>query len=215
MKGLSRRRKGAVRDARIIAIAVEGEETGEEFRYFSRLRELLVNDHRFIVELLPTPADTHESSPDAVIRRLDAYASVNALKPEIDALWLVFDIDAWPEAMLGSVAQLALQKRYRLAISNPCFELWLLLHLETLDLEPSSWPDNPRKRSQEAKRLVSQHRQEIAIESLTPSMVHRAAIRTERLLPPAPPGQRWPSFPGTHVHLIIFELRDAQLLPTG
>lgn len=213
MKGLHRRRRGVARDARIIAIALEGEEKGEEFRYFTRLRELLVNDHRFIVELLPTPADTHQSSPQAVIRRLDEHATSNGLSPEIDVLWLVFDIDAWPEAMLSNVAQLATQKRYRLGISNPCFELWLLLHFDELDLEISKWPENPRARSQEAKRLLSRCRQQGLAQ--THSALDNAVARAAQLLRSTPPGQRWPSFPGTYVHTVITDLREARLLPTA
>jgi hypothetical protein len=214
VKGLHRRRRGAVRDARIIAIALEGEEAGEEFRYFSRLREVMSNGRRFIVELLPTPVDTHESSPEAVIRRLDEYVSVNALRPEIDALWLVFDIDTWPEAMLSNVTQLASQKRYRLGISNPCFELWLLLHFSGVDPDGFDWPDNPRKRSQEAKQWLAQARSR-GQASLQPTLssLRDAVARAERLVLVDHRLERWPSFPGTHVHMIVLNLREAQLLP--
>lgn len=214
MKGLSRRRSGSVRDARIIAIALEGEQTGEEFRYFSCIRERSSNNRRFIIELLPTPSDTHQSSPDAVIRRLDAYATATALEPEIDILWLVFDVDTWPAAMLGDVAQSAAQKRYRLGVSNPCFELWLLLHFDAVDLEPSRWPENPRKRSHETKQRLSRHRQEHGPLDTFPTAWHQAMLRAEQLAHATPRGQRWPSFPGTHVHLILRNLQTARLLPT-
>lgn len=213
MKGLRQRRRGVVRDARTIALALEGEEVGEEFRYFDRIREHTSNNRRFIIELLPTPSDTHQSSPDAVIERLDAYVLANALEPEIDVLWLVIDVDAWPEAMLSRVAQRATQKRYRLGISNPCFELWLLLHFEAVDLDASRWPDPPR-RSQEAKRLLSRSRSEHGARETDFSTAFQAMIRAEQLLQATPPGQRWPSFPGTHVHMILDDLRSAKLLPT-
>ncbi len=213
MRGLSRRRRGAVRDARIIAIALEGERSGEEFRYFNWLRERLVNDHRFVVELLPTPSDTHESSPDAVIRRLDGHVSTHGLSPEIDLLWLVFDIDTWPLAMLSRVAQVATQKRYRLGISNPCFELWLLLHFDDVELDVVAWPENARERSRETKRLLSLSRQEVGPRDATLEALHQATLRAEQLMTATPAGQRWPTFPGTQVHAIIADLRSAQLLP--
>ena len=212
MRGLRQRRKGMVRDARTIALALEGEEVGEEFRYFDRIREHTSNNRRFIIELLPTPADTHQSSPDAVIERLNAYVVANALEPEIDVLWLVIDVDAWREAMLASVAQRAAQKGYRLGISNPCFELWLLLHFDAVDLEPSRWPDAPR-RSQEAKRRLSQSRREHGARDTLFSAASQAMLRAEDLLQATPPGQRWPSFPGTHVHMLLDDLRSAKLLP--
>jgi hypothetical protein len=212
VKGLRQRRKGVVRDARTIALALEGEEVGEEFRYFDRIRASTSNNRRFIIELLPTPSDTHQSSPDAVIDRLDAYVAANALEPEIDILWLVIDVDAWPEAMLGNVAQRTAQKRYRLGISNPCFELWLLLHFDAVELEPSCWPDAPR-RSQEAKRRLSHSRREHGARDALLSAAFQAMLRAEQLIRATPPGQRWPSFPGTHVHMILDDLRNAKLLP--
>lgn len=215
MKGLSRHRRRAARDARIIVLALEGELSGEEFRYFNWLRARLVNDHRFFVELLPTPSDTHQSSPDAVIRRLDDHVSVHDLQPEIDLLWLVFDIDTWPPAMRSRVAQLATQKHYGLGISNPCFELWLLLHCDDVELEVIAWPENARERSREAKRLLSLHRQhqQHGRQESTLEALHQATVRAEQLMTATPAGQRWPSFPGTHVHAIIADLRNAQLLP--
>lgn len=215
MKGLRRRRRGAVRDARIIALALEGEQTGEEFRYFSHLREQLPNNRRFIIELLPTSADTHRSSPDAVIHRLDEHASTNALNPEFDELWMVFDIDTWPEPLLSRVARTARQKRYRLALSNPCFELWLLLHFDPLELEQITWPDNSAKRSREAKRLLARCRGDLGPQDSSLSAIRRATARAERLAADESPESRWPSFPGTDVHTIIIHLQRAQLLPPG
>ena len=111
------------------------------------------------------------------------------------------------------MAQAATQKRYRLGLSTPCFELWLLLHFDALELDGVVWPENPTKRSQEAKRLLTQHRQEHGSHEPTLAALHRATTRAEQLMTTTPPGQRWPSFPGTHVHAIITDLRDAQLLP--
>lgn len=42
-----------------------------------------------------------------------------------DETWCVFDAD---EFELGSVAARAAEAGIRLAVSNPCFELWLVLH---------------------------------------------------------------------------------------
>lgn len=47
-----------------------------------------------------------------------------------DATWVVFDAEERPdEAMLRALRQKAGQHEIRLAWSNPCFEVWLLLHL--------------------------------------------------------------------------------------
>lgn len=48
---------------------------------------------------------------------------------EYDAVWCVFDVDD-QAAHLTDARQLALRSSVSLAISNPCFELWLLLHFQ-------------------------------------------------------------------------------------
>lgn len=49
--------------------------------------------------------------------------------PEVDECWCVFDVE-WPRnhPNLSAAVALAEENGIRLAISNPCFELWLILH---------------------------------------------------------------------------------------
>ncbi|MFF3852975.1 RloB family protein [Micromonospora sp. NPDC002575] len=48
---------------------------------------------------------------------------------EVDECWCVFDVE-WPQnhPYLDEAVRLAARHGIRLAISNPCFELWLILH---------------------------------------------------------------------------------------
>lgn len=50
---------------------------------------------------------------------------------EIDEFWCVFDVE-WPtnHAHLSRAVAKARDNEVEVAISNPCFELWLILHLE-------------------------------------------------------------------------------------
>jgi hypothetical protein len=50
---------------------------------------------------------------------------------EVDECWCVFDVE-WPKnhPNLAQALQLAKDHGIRLAVSNPCFELWLILHFE-------------------------------------------------------------------------------------
>lgn len=112
------------RDARLVVIATEGAVT--EKAYF----EGLVSadgypNSKVHVEVLETHAG--HSAPHKVIARLNAFRRAYRLDHE-DQLWLVIDKDRWPDAQLAVVAQQSHQKGYRLALSNPCFELWLWLH---------------------------------------------------------------------------------------
>jgi hypothetical protein len=67
---------------------------------------------------------------------------------EIDEFWCVFDVE-WPTNHPGLVDAVleAEQNGVKLAVSNPCFELWLILHFQ----DHGSWLDNT-----EARRLRRQ-----------------------------------------------------------
>ena len=58
---------------------------------------------------------------------------------EIDEFWCVFDVE-WPvnHPNLAEAIALAETNDVKLAISNPCFEVWLVLHLQ----EHGAWLDN-------------------------------------------------------------------------
>jgi len=67
---------------------------------------------------------------------------------EIDEFWCVFDVE-WPRNHPG-LGEAVLQARangIKLAVSNPCFELWLILHFQG----QAAWLDN-----NEARRLRRQ-----------------------------------------------------------
>ncbi|NJP30622.1 RloB family protein [Micromonospora thermarum] len=58
-------------------------------------------------------------------------AAARSEDDEVDECWCVFDVE-WPQnhPRLAEAIRLATVHNIRLAISNPCFELWLTLHFE-------------------------------------------------------------------------------------
>jgi RloB-like protein len=62
---------------------------------------------------------------------------------EIDEFWCVFDVE-WPKNHPGllEAVQQAHANGIHLAISNPCFELWLILHFQ----DHTAWLDNNQAR---------------------------------------------------------------------
>ncbi len=106
-----------LRDSRLIIIAAEGRET--EKQYFDQF-----HDTRIQVKVMPTGED-NQSSPQHVIDRLNSYREEFQIGVG-DELWLMIDVDRWKN--LSEIAREALQRGYQLAISNPCFEVWLLSH---------------------------------------------------------------------------------------
>jgi len=60
---------------------------------------------------------------EMAVRRID--------DPEVDECWCLFDVE-WPQnhPNLDAALTLADANGIRLAISNPCFEVWLILHYQ-------------------------------------------------------------------------------------
>jgi hypothetical protein len=121
------RDSGVVRDASLVIIA--SEDTHAVSQYFRRFRT-----RRVVFKVLHTQ-DCH-SSPRDVMTRLQTYRAEEATV-EGDQFWVCIDTDHWIEpnhiANLTDVLRECRQKNYQVAVSNPCFELWLLLHFVPLD----------------------------------------------------------------------------------
>jgi RloB-like protein len=115
---------GIERDASLIIIA--SEDTFAVEHYLTRF-----TTRRVAFKVLPT-ADGH-SSPKALIERLDAWRLSTEFQDD-DEFWICFDKDHWGEPNhihgLTQVLKHCRDKSFRVAISNPCFELWILLHFD-------------------------------------------------------------------------------------
>ena len=115
------RRSGFRETNRFVVVAFEGAET--EPKYFELFRT--PRDH--VVQYKPVHNPNHKSKPADVLQRLAR--DFRNYKRGKDEGWLVIDRDAWPEADLNTVCREARAKDFQVALSNPCFELWLYLHL--------------------------------------------------------------------------------------
>ncbi|PZN72639.1 MAG: hypothetical protein DM484_24215 [Candidatus Methylumidiphilus alinenensis] len=113
------------RSPRLIIIAAENKYA--EKQYFE---EILEGYTRAIIKVLPT--EDSKSSPQHVIDRLhdfiSQYQEEGASFGVSDEFWLMVDVDRWHK--LEEVAKKAIESGYKLAISKPCFEVWLLCHYD-------------------------------------------------------------------------------------
>ena len=117
-------RKHDRRSAKLFVIATEGKDT--EKQYFE-----MFGSRKVKVEILATGED-NKSAPEYVLDRLDKFKDLYDFDKE-DEFWLVLDVDRWVKKdQLIAVCPQARQKGYQLAISNPCFEIWLCLHFGDL-----------------------------------------------------------------------------------
>jgi len=118
----SLRRDVAIRpEKRTIHVLTEGEET--ETGYVAALRSL--DEVRRSVSITIEIGKEH-----AVPLKLVEEAMRIAKKPEIDTVWCLADIEApAPHPNIDNAIALAQKHpKVKIAFTNPCFELWLLLH---------------------------------------------------------------------------------------
>ena len=204
-----RERREAFRDARLIVIASEGKDT--ERIYFKALAKEYTNPRVHVHILERSEDEQNNSSPEHVLKQLNDYKSQYELEAD-DELWLVVDKDRWTEAMLSRVATECSQDvAMHMALSNPCFELWLLLHLEDeASLTPEEqmrWMENRRKSRNADPYLKTRLRQKIgsyhesSYDVLTLIVHVEEAIERAKVLDKNP-ADRWPQTLGTRVYLL-------------
>lgn len=176
------------RDAQLFIVATEGAKT--EKSYFK-----IFYNSRIRIEVLST-GEANDSAPQHVIERLNEFAQKYDLGEE-DTLWLVLDVDRWGSKNLSSVCRQAKQKKYRLAISNPCFEAWLCLHLNDLDPNDKTCQDF-KTRLQSI--LGSYNSSNIDVAPFK-NRIQDAVQRAKQLHPNA--NQNWTPSPGSHVYRVV------------
>jgi hypothetical protein len=122
-----RGRRAPFRDPRpIILIVCEGART--ERQYFekfalhhqnARIKVRVSNKTGVPLTLVRAAKEHKDESEDAARRQRDQNLA-------FDSVWCVFDIDEHPH--IHEAREMAVSNGIDLAISNPCFELWLVLH---------------------------------------------------------------------------------------
>ncbi|HNB54895.1 MAG TPA: RloB family protein [Anaerolineales bacterium] len=200
-------RQSGYRNPKLIIIAAEGTHT--EKRYFEDLATSYAqsNIHVEVLERVDTGSD-----PETVLKVLDKFRAQYSLRMDTDELWLVIDVDRWKEKQLSEVGSLCAQKNYGYAVSNPCFELWFLLHLKSL----SEYPEETLQAFRENKRPNAKHsrtRLELELVALlggyskanpdTGQFLQNVQVAIDRAKAlDINPEHRWPNDLGTRVYLI-------------
>lgn len=121
-------RKPQNRIPRKVFIFTEGSVT--EQRYFQEFIEFY-NIPQARVKVIDR--ETTNSSPESVIGYVvDFQNRIRKNEPDISVhyvYWLVIDTDRWGTNLAITVDE-AYQRNYDVALSRPCFEIWLLLHYD-------------------------------------------------------------------------------------
>lgn len=200
------------KSARLIVVASEGKET--EKIYFNAVKNSVCagNVHLEVLE-----RDSNASSPNVVYSQLKQFQDTYQLDDE-DELWVIIDKDRWKVQTLAAIARLCNQSKFlHFAMSNPCFELWLLLHYEDV----SSMSNDDQKALKENKKVsrrgdtwlktrVRRHmgsykESSYDAEILMPNILV-ARDRAEAL--DKNKSERWPIGIGTHVYKLVDSIMD-------
>jgi hypothetical protein len=122
-KNRSYKKGKAHRDARLFVIVAEGEREDAYFGYFHE------KNQRIKVKVVPREAG--KSAPNYFVDRVDDFKRKGEWSPEDkDQLWFVMDVDRWKREEIDSLIHLCeTTEQWFIAISNPCFEVWLHYHV--------------------------------------------------------------------------------------
>jgi len=187
------RDSGVVRDASLVIIA--SEDTYAVKQYFRRFRT-----RRVEFKVLETH-DCH-SSPKDVMTRLDKYNAEEATV-DGDQFWICVDSDHWIEPNhidnLVQVVRECRQKGYGVALSNPCFELWLLLHFR--DFQASDVPCRCGEVEKQLRLVVGGYRKDNI--TALPLTVGGVQLAIERALKLDTDDQVLPKKPATRVYKLL------------
>ena len=195
-----------VRDARLIIIATE--DTEATVAYFEAMKSLTYyQSSKVHVEVL-TRTDT-ASAPERILAQLEQWLTQYQIA-EDDELWLVIDVDRWGSKKLNQIAKACRQKTIHLAVSNPCIELWFLLHVRDMDQYDEITQSDLLKN---AKVSPKRTRIEQAIVDVV-GRYNKGNLHTDDYLPhvemaiasaeklDVAPNDRWPQQLGTRVYLL-------------
>jgi hypothetical protein len=184
------------RDASLVVIATEG--TSTEPDYFAMFRR---KSTRVQVRVLETTGG--RSAPRDVLARLKRYRREFQLGVG-DSLCLVVDKDRWPDGQLAEVAAQATRLAFVMAVSRPCFELWLYLHRAD---PPEAMSSMSSREVEEALRALLGGYNKACLdasrfEPFVDVAVGRATVLDVR------PDDRWPNQLGTRVYRVVNAIHE-------
>lgn len=189
-----------LRDDRFFVVATD--DTYAPAQYFEHLPLPRVR-----IMVLPTPAGSGLSAPVHVVQRLkDAFKDVSQRKQvqSGDEFWVLLDTDHHfrDNNMVGTLEAIraAQQVGFEVAVSNPCFELWLLLH--HVDVPLGTTFAKCEAVEAQIRASLGQYNKTSIKPGQFPLDRVLDAIRRARVLE-TKPNSAWPEQVGTHVYRLM------------
>ncbi|MFA6630403.1 MAG: RloB family protein, partial [Sulfuricurvum sp.] len=115
---------------RVIIISCEG--TNTEPEYFETIKEKLSDYISVLLEIKIVPKPSNASEPKDVVCNLEQFIiDQYDYKSDYDEMWVIWDREKVEhrKANILKILPECKAKNYNIAITNPLFEFWLLLHV--------------------------------------------------------------------------------------
>jgi hypothetical protein len=128
-------RQGGHFDAeKLFVLSFEG--TVTEKKYFSDFRASEYFNNNGLIEIIPLKRPNGIGSDPFSVKKLLNWAKKEYGFKKSDEFWLIIDRDDWESIHKLNFDELVVECKkehnFYLAMSNPCFEIWLILHLKNL-----------------------------------------------------------------------------------
>ncbi len=195
------------RKSSLIYVAAEGAVT--EKQYFEGVVNK-IHSSRVKLEFVDR-SSSGDSCPVRVVQYLSDYKKSISTNKD-DMFWVVVDADGPHARKLAEAARLVRQKKLKLAVSNPCFEFWLLMHYvsiaEISDSEIELINQDGKKGCSAKIRSVfgSYNHANLDFEYLWRN-VHRAIDRSSSI--DQDKNEQWPKELGTTVYKVLQSVLEA------
>lgn len=157
----------------------------------------MFSSRKFTVKVF---SNNRKSDPIHILQKAIDYVRKYGIKTD-DQVWLVIDRDIWPEEQLTTVCTTCREQGFDLAVSNPCFEYWLLLHFDNGDGIVTG-----SNCLQKLKRYLPHFQKgHVEIGKLKSGVQDAIARAQQKDRPPTPD---WPRATGSTVYRLVEKLKD-------
>jgi hypothetical protein len=176
-------------------VATEGSVT--EPAYFNRLNNITTSVE---VRLLKRK---EAKVPTGVLKTIKNYIAASDMRKG-DEAWLVIDKDQWKDEQIAELHRWSQEDpKYGLALSNPKFEYWLLLHFDD-----GSDVTSARICDDRLRHHLPHYDKSLGVLKITTDMINSAIQRAKRRNDP--PCIDWPRTCGsTTVHILVEHILSA------
>lgn len=129
------REGGFLEAEKMFVLSYEGKIS--EKKYFEDFRKSELFNDSGLIEVISLKRPTNRGSDPISVKKLLQEAKKEYQFKDTDEFWLIIDRDDWEEIHNHKFDKLVedckKENNFFLAMSNPCFEIWLILHLKDIN----------------------------------------------------------------------------------